>query len=132
MLHRIIDSIWSSYCYGPADLIHIQKRDRVIHFSLQDSVGNTATAIYHGCAFWHPDLLKLAGLHLSLVQRATVPELLQMPNAAALLPLQLNDSSRSKILYGWEACGLSFYLHQSSKPDTDFLIVAKSLEYLER
>ena len=122
--HMMLDH----YCYGPADLLQIKKGDSTMWLSLRDSNGCAARAEYRGCVYWR---LSQAQIHLSLVRRVSAQEIADHPGSATMKALRKNANDVPGLLRQWEQDGLSFYLHSSSSPGEEFLVVARSLRYQE-
>ena len=58
---------FGGYCYGPVDLVGIQKGDNTMWLQLQDSAGRTAKAVYRGCVYWRLEQ-GWEGMHVPMVQ----------------------------------------------------------------
>ena len=113
-----------SYCYGPADILKICTGSSSLWMNLQDSTGHQGWAVYRGCIYRQISS-RQAGMHLSMVRRVEPADL----NEPAILEsLQKNSDHVLQLLRAWSQQGYSFFLHISSHPDSDFLVVAKSLE----
>lgn len=120
----------NSYCYGPVDLVGMKRDSSSMCLMLRDSAGKSARAVYTGCVYWRLDPTDI-GIHLSLVRRVGVRELLGRPNSVTMLALRKNADDVSRLLGEWEAAGLSFFLHLGSQPGMEFLVVARELDYQE-
>ena len=120
--------LFQSYCYGPADLLTLRKGDSTMWLSLRDPAGKLAEAVYHGCVYWQ---LEQPRIHLSLVQRLSTEELMLHCDSPALRELRKNTSDVEGLLREWESEGLCLFLHLGNRPDAEFLVVARSLEYRE-
>ena len=126
MANRKIHPLFDSYCYGPADLLELQKGDSTMWLTLRDSAGKRTEAVYCGCVYWRLDQ---TGIRLSLVQRVTAQELLERHQAITVRELRKNATDVAGLLQEWEDAGLSFFLHLGSRPGMEYLVVARSLEY---
>ena len=120
--HKLLDR----YCYGPADLLQIRKGDSTMWLSLRDSGGRAAQAIYYGCIYWRLDR---EYIHLSLVHKVTAQELMAHPQSVTMTELQKNASDVPSLLREWERLGLTFYLHQGTGPEDEYLVAAKSMDF---
>lgn len=118
------------YCYGPADLIAIEKSDNVMWLQLQTISGRKAQAVYKGCVYWRLDKEQI-GLHIPFVQQLTVEELFQSSHLITLLFLQKNSDDVESLLKEWENEGLKFYIHYGITKGSEYLVVARELEYKE-
>ena len=121
---------FGGYCYGPVDLVGIQKGDNTMWLQLQDSAGRTAKAVYRGCVYWRLEQ-GWEGMHVPMVQRVTADELISRPDSASVVSLHKNSDDVAGLLREWEAEGLNFYLHFGSEKGSEYLVVAKSVEYKE-
>ena len=119
-------TLFNHYCYGPADLLQIRKGDSTMWLSLRDSGGRAAQAIYYGCIYWRLDR---EYIHLSLVQKVTAQELMAHSDSVTMRELQKNATDVPSLLKEWEQQGLSFFLHQGTEPEDEFLVVAESMEF---
>ena len=131
MEKKTLQALFDSYCYGPVDLIQLRKGDSTMWLVLKDTAGKRAEAVYHDCVYWRigPEQ---AGTHLSYVQRVSAGELQSRKGSISLQALQRNACNVDSLLQDWEEEGLSFYLHIGNKPDQEYLVVARSLEYREK
>lgn len=118
----VINDYLDSYCYGPADILKICPGDHSLLLNLMDSTGHLYWAIYEDCIYRQ---LPANRQHLSMVRRVQPVEL-QSPGI--LECLQKNTDHVQKLLNIWMQQGYSLFLHMGSRPDSDFLVVAKKLK----
>ena len=122
-MSRINDYL-DSYCYGPADIMQICPGNHSLWLNLMDPAGGTCWAIYEDCIYRQlPDTSQ----HLSLVRRVEPREL---QTTGILECLQKNTDHVQQLLSTWIQQGYSLYLHICSRPDSDFLVVAKRLKLM--
>ena len=119
-MYRINDYL-DSYCYGPADILKISPGDHSLWLHLTDPAGHLCWAVYEDCIYRQ---IPGAGQHLSMVRRVEPGEL-QAP--AILNCLKKNTDHVQQLLSAWIQQGYSLFLHISSRPDSDFLVVARRL-----
>ena len=122
--------MFGNYCYGPVDLESVRKGDSTLCLLLREHMGKSARAVYRGCVYWRLGESE-TGLHLPLVQRITADGLLRQEASFTLLELRKNSDHVETLLRDWEQEGLQFYLHYGPQPGTEYLVVARSLEYRE-
>lgn len=130
MNHHSSIELFSSYCYGPADIVAVWRRSRQLQLTLLDSAGRTACATYNGCVYWQLTG-RHAGAHLSLVQQFSARQLLLLHSSPALKAMQEFTGNIAQQLERWEKQGCSFYLHMGSFPEEQLLVAAQSLDYEE-
>ena len=118
------NNFMDSYCYGPADILKICPGSSSLWLNLIDSTGHQGWAIYRGCVYRQVSR-RQSGMHLSLVRKVE-PWELQLP--CILDSLRNNTDHVQQLLKTWKQQGYSFFLHITSRPDSDFLVVARSLE----
>ena len=114
-----------SYCYGPADILRVCPGNSSLWLNLVDSTGHQGWAVYQDCIYRQVSC-RQSGLHLSLVRRVE-PWELQMPSITD--SLRKNSDHVQQLLKAWKQQGYSFFLHIGSRQDSDFLVVAKRLEF---
>ena len=122
--------LFSSYCYGPADIEAIYRNNNQIILSLMDSAGHYARATYNNCVYWQLER-RHTGVHLSLVQQFSARQLLLQHRFPALKILQELTENVAQLLERWEKLGYAFYIHTGSFPESQILIAAQSLDFQE-
>ena len=116
------------YCYGPVDLLSLEKGSDTMWLSVGDAAGRIASVTYHGCVYWRLEEAP-PHTHLSWVQRVTLTDLLERKDSVTWLALRKNSDDVESLLREWESEGLSFYMHYGSTPDAEYLVAAKSMTY---
>ena len=120
--------LFDGYCYGPADVVKLEKGDSTMWLEVRDPAGKRAKAVYEGCVYWR---LGPEGIHFSLVREVTPEELTGHPDSVSMTALKRNARNVEQLLQEWKQAGLNFYLHLGSLPGQEYLVVAKSLQYQE-
>ena len=120
--------LFDGYCYGPADVLKLEKGDSTMWLEVRDAAGKRARVVYEGCVYWR---LGPEKIHFSLVREVTVRELLSRPDGISMTALKRNARHVEQLLQEWKRLGLNFYLHLGSLPGQEFLVAAKSLQYQE-
>ncbi len=116
------------YCYGPAQLLHVEQTDNSMSLSLRDGFGKRARAYYSGCIYWQLGK-EAVGTRLTLVRMVTAAQLLKTPYSHCLVLLRPNSDDIQALLHEWEEEGYRFYLHSTEAKDLEYLVVAQDLEY---
>ena len=120
--------MFDNYCYGPVDIISIRRGNNTMWLQLLDTTGRKAQAIYRGCVYWFLGR-KEKDLHIPLVIKISASELLSRTSSVILTELHRNSDNIESLIKNWENEGLNFYLHFGPDKGSEFLVVAKSLDY---
>ena len=122
------DELLEIYCYGPVDLLSLEKGSDTMWLSVQDAAGRIASVTYHGCVYWRLEEAP-AHLHIVWVQKVSIEDLLQRKDSVTWTALTKNSDDVEGLLREWKSEGLNFYMHYSDIPGTEYLVAAKSMTY---
>ena len=129
-MSKDMKAFMDAFCFGPCDLLSISKGNDTLYLSLKDSANRHAHAMYRGCVYWRLPEHQI-DTHFSFVQRVSAAELLAHPNSITIYELKKNANNVADLLHEWEHSGLSFFIHLGNQINSEYLVVARSLEYSE-
>ena len=122
--------LFHGYCYGPVDLLSVEKNQKTMWLRMRTAAGGRARAVYEDCVYWQLGRDEV-GQHISLVRRLSAEELLKNTDSSILRELQKNSDHVPQLLRDWEQLGLHLYVHYGAERNSEYLVAAHRMFYIE-